>query len=82
MIKNATFAKGIAANIGAIAKAHAEIKLIETGHWNPAKGGRAGQISDLQNKIKRAEEHITDYLMQPGTFYSQPEPLKLEGGWR
>lgn len=65
MIKNARFAKAIAANISSIAKATAEIKLIETGHWNPAKGGRTGQIADLQNKIKRSEQNIADYLMQP-----------------
>lgn len=66
MTKNSNFAKGIAANIAAIAKATAEIKLIEVGHFNPSKGGSSGQIADLQNKIKRAEQHIADFLMQPG----------------
>jgi hypothetical protein len=58
-------ARGIAANMSVIAQSTAKIALIEGGHHNPAKGGSAGQIADLQNKIKRAEEHIADWLQQP-----------------
>lgn len=61
-------ARGIAANISVIAQSTAKIALIEDGHHNPAKGGAEGQIADLQNKIKRAEAHIADWLQQPMTW--------------
>ena len=61
-------AKGIAANMSLIAQSAARIALIEGGHHNPARGGASGQIADLQNKIKRAEEHIADWFQQPMTW--------------
>lgn len=63
---NSRFAKGIALNISAIAQATTQITLIEKKVVEEHSPNEA--IDKQKAEIKKAEDRIAEFLMQPGTW--------------